>query len=71
MRWFEKTRQEWIAETLAVFGFIQRKHLMRKFGISMVQASSDLQQFKANNPGAMRYDVSTKCYIAQKAPLRE
>lgn len=64
MRWFEQHRQEWIAETLRVFGFIQRKHLMIKFGISEPQASADLQQFQKDNRKAMRYDTSEKRYIA-------
>jgi hypothetical protein len=64
MRWFEQQRQEWIAETLDVFGFIQRQHLMRKFGISKPQASADLQRFQRDNPGAMEYDPSGKHYIA-------
>lgn len=64
MRWFEKVRQEWIAETLSVFGFIQRQHLMRKFGISMPQASADLQRFQKENHGAMEYDSSAKQYVA-------
>lgn len=63
MRWFEQTRQEWIAETLRVFGFIQRKHLIRKFGISTPQASADLQRFQGDHPHAIRYDASRKRYI--------
>ena len=63
MKWFEKTRQEWIAETLQVFHFIQRQHLMRKFGISMPQASADLQRFLRENPNVMEYDASEKRYI--------
>lgn len=65
MRWFEHHRQEWIAETLRVFGFIQRQHLMRKFGISMPQASKDLQQFAKDHPGAMSYDPRAKRYESQ------
>ncbi len=34
MKWFEQHRQDWIAEMLRVYGFINRDHLMRKFGIS-------------------------------------
>lgn len=63
MRWFEEKRQEWIAETLRVFGFIQRKHLIRKFRISTPQASADLQRFQTAHPRAIRYDASRKRYI--------
>jgi len=65
MKWFEQTRQEWISETLHIFGFIQRQHLMRKFGISTPQASADLQRFQKDHPGAMEYDSSGKRYVAR------
>ena len=32
MAWAEDYRQNWIAETLRVFGFINREHFKRKFG---------------------------------------
>ena len=63
MNWFAKHRQKWIAETLRVFGFINRQHLMRKFGVSMPQASADLAEFQRRNPGAIVYDKSKKCYV--------
>jgi hypothetical protein len=63
-KWFFKHRQEWIAETLRVFGFINREHIQRKFGISTPQASLDIQQFIASNPEAMTYNKSTKRYEA-------
>jgi len=62
MNWFERTRQEWIAEMLRVYGFINRKHLMLKFDISQPQASKDLQTFLRDHPGAMRYDLTWKHY---------
>lgn len=64
MRWFEQVRQDWIAETLRIFGFIQRKHLMLKFGISEPQASADLQKFQQDHPGVMHYDAKQKRYVA-------
>lgn len=64
MRWFEQQRMNWIAETLHVFGFINRAHLVRKFGVSLPQASMDLQKFQDLRPGAMDYDTSKKCYVA-------
>lgn len=66
MRWFENHRQEWIAETIRVFGFIQRQHLMRKFSISMPQASADLQQFQRNNPNSITYNTTNKRYEVPK-----
>ena len=62
MRWFEQHRMEWIAETLRVFGFINREHLERKFGISTPQASYDLSEFQRLHPKAMTYNKSTKRY---------
>lgn len=68
MSWFAEQRQEWIAETLRVFGFINREHLMRKFGISMPQASSDIQAFQRRHPGAIAYNLSAKRYVAVDPP---
>lgn len=65
-RWFEQQRMDWIAETLRVFGFINREHLQRKFGISTPQASLDLAAFMRANPTAMAYDLSAKRYVAKE-----
>jgi len=64
MNWFAQHRQEWIADMLAVYGFINRDHLQRKFRISQPQASADLQAFTRRFPKAMHYDLSRKCYVA-------
>lgn len=64
MRWFEQHRLEWIAETLRIFGYINREHLMKKFGVSTPQASYDLNRFQKLHPNAMRYDTSAKRYVA-------
>lgn len=63
-RWFERQRLEWISETLRVFGFINREHLERKFGISTPQASADLAAFRRAFPDRMNYDPSSKRYVA-------
>lgn len=68
MRYFERERLAWIEETLRVFGFINRAHLMIKFDISMPQASKDLQTFQKLNPGALHYDTSSKFYRRQRKP---
>ncbi len=62
MRWFEQRRMEWIAETLRIFGFINREHLVKKFGLSIPQASHDLNLFQRMHPRAMTYDKSAKTY---------
>jgi hypothetical protein len=75
-RWFFRQRQEWIASTIRIFGFINREHLERKFEISTPQASADLQYFQKNNPGVLEYNKSTKRYedaerIANATEVRE
>lgn len=64
MNWFEQQRQAWIAEMLEVYGFINREHLERKFGISTPRASHDLQSFARARPRAVHYDLSRKCYVS-------
>lgn len=61
-RWFESQRIAFIAEMLHVYGFINREHLMRKFGISCPQASKDLRSFQNNSAGSMKYNLSAKRY---------
>lgn len=65
MRWFEQHRLDWITDMLHVYGFINREHLQRKFGISQPQASKDLQTFQRLHPNAVAYDLSDKCYRAR------
>lgn len=61
-RWFFKRRQEWIAQMVRIYGFVNREHLERKFEISTPQASSDLAHFQKENPSALEYNKSTKRY---------
>ena len=68
MNWFASHRQEWIADMLRVYGFINRFHLARKFGISTAQAANDFRAFHENNPDAMKYDARKKIYYAPDAP---
>jgi hypothetical protein len=63
--WFVQQRQDWIEETLRVFGFINREHLMTKFGISQPQASADLGRYLRDNPGAATYNLTAKRYEAR------
>lgn len=64
-RWAKRQRMEWIQETLRIFGFINREHLMRKFEISMPQAAKDFSDFQKIWPDAMEYDLSQKKYVAK------
>lgn len=62
-RWYKNYRMEWIAEMLRVYGFINREHVMRKFGLSAPQASKDLSDFQKKNPGMVTYDLHLKKFI--------
>lgn len=62
MNWFIRHRQDWIHESLHVFGFINREHVMRKFGVSRPQASKDLQRYQTDHSGAIAYNLTTKRY---------
>lgn len=64
MKWFVRHRLDWIAEMLAIYGFINREHLQKKFEVSQQQASIDLNRFLYERPGLMQYDKRKKCYVA-------
>lgn len=64
MRWAQNQRLDFIRRRLRRPGFINRGHLMSKFGISMPQASTDLREFQKLNPAAMKYNLSAKRYEA-------
>ena len=65
-RWFKQHRLEWIAEMLRVYGFVNRKHIMVKFGLSMPQASIDLRDFQKLYPKVAEYDLSSKTFIPRR-----
>jgi hypothetical protein len=60
--WFVRQRQAWIADMLRVYGFINREHLEKMFGISTPQASIDLTRFMVEHPDLMVYNRSAKRY---------
>lgn len=64
LRYFARLRQEWIREMLDIYGFINREHVERKFGMSTPAASKDLNQFMKINPTAMFYNPHLKRYEA-------
>ena len=65
-QWFKDRRQEFIYATLKTFGQIRRADLMREFDISVPQASNDISEFMAVNPGYTSYDVSAKAYVIRE-----
>lgn len=48
-------------------GWVKRKDLALLFGVSMAQASSDLQKYQELNPGALVYQMSRKRYEGTEA----
>ena len=69
MNWFAHERRKWITETIRVFGFINREHIERKFGVSTPQASMDLREYMRMNPGMITYDKSLKRYVRSQAKI--
>jgi hypothetical protein len=49
-------------ETVRIFGFINRHHIVKKFRVSVPQASADIKQVLNANPTLMTYDASAKTY---------
>lgn len=70
MNWFNDERQRYIAELLYVVGHLKRAYLMRKYRISVAQASHDLRTFMRRHPKAMIYDKKLKAYIATRKDAR-
>lgn len=65
--YFKRERLAWIGEALRIFGYINRAHIIRKFEVSLPQASMDIQDFMKENPGVATYDSSLKSYVMQQA----
>lgn len=49
-------------ETAAIYGYINRHHIQRKFGVSRPQAAADLSEAQRRFPGVLTYDPSAKRY---------
>lgn len=62
-KWFQNTRQEFIAATLKQFGQVRRADLIRQFDISQPQAANDIASFLATDPPHVAYDVRSKAYV--------
>ena len=60
--WVMGQRQAWILEVVQIYGFINREHVIRKFGVSTPQASIILRQFQEHHPHAIVYNKTTKRY---------
>jgi hypothetical protein len=62
VRWAENQRMRFIERYLGTFGHLNRDDLCGEFGISIQQASKDIQTFMRLHPAAMRYNLSSKRY---------
>jgi hypothetical protein len=70
MRWFERKRLEFIAEFVHRKGYLNRKHIVEEFGVSLSQASYDIKKFKALNTGVIEYDRTDRTHrlVAEMHP---
>ena len=60
--WAAQERLRFIERCAWWRGVVNRKDLAEVFGVSMAQASSDLQKYVEMNPGSLIYDVKGKKY---------
>lgn len=63
MTWFREQRFAWIKESVEIFGYVNRAHISKKFGISHQAASEDIREVQARWPDLMDYDLSGKRYV--------
>jgi hypothetical protein len=61
-------RQDWIGRALEIYGFINREHLERKFGVSNDQAKQDLQLFVRTHPDDVRYNEARRRWESTRYP---
>lgn len=62
MNWFGEQRIAWIRDVVDVYGFVNRRHIVRKFGVSVPQASLDLREAQTRYPDELYYNGSSKRY---------
>jgi hypothetical protein len=65
--WSVEQRLAFIEERLFWLGAVNRNDLVRRFGVSMSQASGDIGRYLARNPAGVAYDKSGKRYVAAEA----
>src|SRR5437870_12823337 len=64
LRWSVERRLAFIEERLFWLGEVNRTDLVRRFGVSMSQASGDIGRYLALAPPGVSYDKSAKRYVA-------
>jgi len=60
--WAAQERLRAIERAIWWRGWMKRKNLQKLFGVSLAQASSDIQKYLELNPGAMVYHLKRKRY---------
>ena len=60
--YFSEERLAWIREIIEIYGFINRAHIMKKFRVSVAQASCDLRKAAARAPDLILYNHLTHRY---------
>src|ERR1700724_4794327 len=65
LRWSVERRLAFVEERLFWRGEVNRTDLVRRFGVSMSQASADIARYLAHDPPGVIYDKSAKRYAAQ------
>jgi len=63
LRWSVEQRLAFIEERLFWLGEVNRTDLVRRFGVSMSQASGDIARYLAREPPGLTYDKSAKRYV--------
>lgn len=66
-RWSIEQRTAFIEERLFWLGEVNRTDLVRRFGVSMGQASVDIARYLAHAPQGVTYDKRAKRYVADAA----
>src|SRR5260370_19535743 len=67
LRWSIEQRLGLIEGRLVWLGAVNRTDLVRRFGVSMSQASGDIARYLARDPAGVSYDKSAKRYVAGEA----
>lgn len=63
-RWSEETRLRAIDASAFWDGQVNRSDLIRRFGISVPQATNDLREYQRRAPDNLRYNTRRKTYLA-------
>jgi hypothetical protein len=64
LRWSIERRLAFIDERLFWLGVVNRTDLVKRFGVSVGQASADIARYLAGEPSGVAYDKSAKRYVA-------